>query len=124
MCVSQSVHRRLAALLTMRHQILRGRGAIGYMHLARELIDDTDNTCRWQALIVVGEFIKTQPDDIWLLIKQYGQSGDEDMRMGVACVLLEHLLEHHRSRFVGRAKRLASKSPKFKYTLDMCWPYN
>jgi len=84
------------------------------------MIDDSNNTCRWQALIVVGEFIKTHPDDVWPVIEQYGQHKDKDMRTGVACVLLEHLLEHHRRRFGRRAERLASKSPKFKYTLDMC----
>lgn len=70
------------------------------------------------------EFIETYPDDIWPIIKHYGHSDDEDMRAGVACILLEHLLEHHRRRFYRRAKRLASKSSKFKYTLDMCWPFN
>ncbi len=124
MCASRSAQRRLMALLTMRRQVYRDRGTIGYMHLARKMIDDSDNNCRWQALIVVGEFIETHPDDVWPLVEHYGQFGDEDMKAGVACVLLEHLLEHHRRRFRPRAERLASKSPKFKRVLDMCWPYN
>lgn len=57
MCASQSAIIRLTSLLTMRRQIEHGRGTIGYMRLGRKMIDDKDNTCRWQALIVVGEFI-------------------------------------------------------------------
>ncbi len=124
MCASHSANARLTGLLIMRRQIERGRCTIGYMRLAMQMIGDSDDTCRWQALIVVGEFIESHPDEVWSVIEEYGQSEDEDMRMGVACVLLEHLLEHHRRRFRRRAGRLASKSPEFKYTLDMCCPYN
>ena len=124
MCASSSAKRRLTALLAMRRQIGRGRRSTEYMRLARRMIDDSDNDCRWQALIVTGEFIETHPDDIWQVVEQYGQHEDEDMRAGVATVLLEDLLEHHRRRFGRRSNRLASVSPRFAETLNMCWRFD
>lgn len=67
-----------------------------YFDLARSLIDDCHNTCRWQAMIVIGEYIETDPARVWPIVEHYGQSDDEDMRAAVATVLLEHALGYHR----------------------------
>ena len=103
-----------------------GRGVLEEASLvrARSLIGHPDNDVRWQALIAVGEWLRTSPDDVWAVALEHGQSDDEDMRAGVATVLLEHLLEYHfatyfplvRERIEAGARRLAD-------TLRMCSPF-
>ena len=90
---------------------------------AERLIADRSNDCRWQALIVVGEFIEVDPHSVWKLIEQYGASSDEDMRGGVAFVLLEHLLEHHFAKYFPRVKRLAQANPLFGDAFRKCWQF-
>ena len=120
MAKNRSARRRLRALLIMRKQIAEGRDLKSYLRLARRMIDDPNNNCRWQALIVVGEFIEDHPDEIWTVVKRYATHEDSDMRMGVACVLLEHLLGHHWRRFHREARREAADSALFAETLGMC----
>ena len=95
---------RLRALWLMRRQIEERGLRAAYLKLARPLIADEDNDCRWQALIVVGEFIETQPEEVWRVVRKYGASPDEDMREAVACVLLEHLLEYHFKAYFPRVE--------------------
>jgi len=120
---SRSAPRRLLALLIMNVQSVARRKPKSYLRLARQMIEDSDNTCRWQALSVVAQFIEDRPDEVWEVVKEYGDHEDEDMRMGVACVVLEHLLEHHWSKHYRKAKRLAARSPLFADTLDTCWDF-
>jgi hypothetical protein len=94
-----------------------------YFDRARPMIADEDNDCRWQALIVVGEFIGDRPEQVWEVIQQHGVSDDEDMRDGVACVLLEHLVEHSFERFFPRVERLALANESFADTCLRCWKF-
>jgi hypothetical protein len=84
--------KHLLGLLLARTKIERGDLPGDYLALAQSLVADADNNCRWQALIVVGENIKSDPDAVWAVIERFGDSPDDDMRMGVACVLLEEPL--------------------------------
>ena len=87
---------RLFALIVMRRQMGNRSPVRGYLSLAKRLIEDTNNNCRWRALIVAGEFIGETPEVVWPIVLRYGSSGDEDMRSGVATILLEHLLDFER----------------------------
>jgi hypothetical protein len=87
--------RRLLALALIRREIARGAPATDYLPLARTLVEDPDNGCRWQALIVIGEALRTSPEDVWSVIRAHGGSQDSDLRTGVATVLLKHLLKEH-----------------------------
>ena len=118
---SRNADSRLRALFKMRGQ-LTTKPPQRYFSLAKGLLDDTDNDCRWQSLIVIGEYIHTRPLDVWPLIAKHGNSDDEDMRTAIATVLLEHLLENHFERFYSRVKREAIRSPMFADTLSRCWP--
>jgi hypothetical protein len=89
--------------------------------MARSLIADRSNKSRWQALIVVGEFVQVDPRRVWQVIKRYGVSPDDDMRSGVACILLEHLLEHHFAAYFPHVKRLALSNPLFGDAFLQCW---
>lgn len=119
---SRSADRRLEALVRMRHQIETGGRRPGYLAAARRLVTDGDNDCRWQALIVVGEFIDVDPVAVWQVVRRHGGSPDDDMRMGVATVLLEHLLERNRPRYERLVRReIAAGKSRFADTLASCW---
>jgi hypothetical protein len=102
----------------MRRQASR-RLLQSYSRLARPLVADADNDCRWQALIVLGEFVPSDPEAVWPVVLRYGDHSDPDMRSGVATVLLEHLLEHHFVRYWPRVRRMVRQSPtRFGDTLE------
>jgi len=90
--------RRLLALVRVRQQIERNGLRNGYFSLVEPLTFDPDSNCRWQATLVIGEFIETQPDKVWKVARELGRSAKADIRMAAATVLLEHLLEHYPSR--------------------------
>jgi hypothetical protein len=62
---------------------------------------------RWQAIIVVGEFIEDEPEAVWSFIVRWGASPNEDLRTAIATCLLEHLLEYHFDRFIVRVEQRA-----------------
>jgi hypothetical protein len=108
----------------MRDQIAGGKPPGDYLDLARPLIADPDNDCRWQALIVVGESVRTDPEAVWEVICEHGVSEDEDMRAGVATVLLEHLLECHFDAYFPRLKEQIEAGSRFLAdTLSRCWAF-
>ena len=116
---SRDADSRLRTLFRIREQI-DWKLLKGYFPLAKRLIGDPDNDCRWQALIIVGEFTRTHPEDVLKVILHHGNSDDGDMRMGVACVLLEHLLGHHFHDYFPRVRQEAIRSPLFAHTLSLC----
>lgn len=75
---------------------------------------------RWQAIIAVGEFIRTEPEPVWEFIERWGVNDCEDLRAAIATVLLEHLLEHHFDTFFLRVEELAMRDATFADTLSMC----
>ena len=124
MSESLDVNTRLRALFLIRKQIEFESASQDYFSLAQRLINDEDNNCRWQALIVIGEFIETEPERIWEVIREHGESPDEDMRNGVATILLEHLLEHHFNSYFPRLKnQIEGGSLLLGDTLSRCWAY-
>ena len=115
---------RLQALRLMREQIDAGIPASAFFAAARPLIDDPDNDCRWQAIIVVGESVEENPEDVWRVICEFGVSEDEDMRVAVATVLLEHLLEHYFAAYFPRIEeKIKEGAPLLKDTLSRCWAF-
>jgi len=90
--------KRLLALVRIRQQIERSGLRTGYFSLAEPLTLDPDSTCRWQATIVIGEFIETRPDKVWRVARELGQSTKPDIRMAASTLLLEHLLQYYPAR--------------------------
>ncbi len=86
------------------------------------LISHPDSDCRWQALIAVGGWIASDPELVWQVVLRHGATEEEDLRAGVGCVLLEHLLDE---RFDGYFPRLASLleegAPCLADTFTFCW---
>jgi hypothetical protein len=115
---------RLLGLVLMRQQLATGTGARSYLRLARPLVADRDNTCRWQALIVVAEFIAAEPEAVWRVVQRYGRVADADLRAGISSVLLEHLLDQHARRFIPRVRaELQRGNAAFADTVARCWSF-
>jgi hypothetical protein len=67
---SKSVRERLTALLRIRKQIEMSGLRRGYFSLVQPLTLDADSTCRWQATIIIGEFIEDDPERVWRAARQ------------------------------------------------------
>ena len=106
----------------MRRQSTQRHLLSSYYRLARLLVDDPDNNCRWQALIILGEFVASAPERVWPIVRRYGEHRDPDMRTAVATILLEHPLERHFAAYLPRVKRMVANSPsRFGDTLSRAW---
>lgn len=124
LCRSPEAPERLRALRQMRAEIDAGAPPERYLALARLLVADSDNDCRWQALIVVGEAVETSPEAVWGVAREHMESDDEDMQAGVATVLLEHLLEHHFDWTLGRLRHeIKGGSAALAGVLALCSPF-
>ena len=123
---SRSAHwrERLLALRTMRRQIDEGRSKLAFLRLASRLIHDKSNACRWQALIVVGEFVREYPDRVWSIFKRAAPFSDDDLRDGLAAVILEHLLEHHFESTLSQLRAcIREGDDTVADILSRCWPF-
>jgi hypothetical protein len=78
---------------------------------------------RWQAIIAVGEFIECEPEPVWEFIGAWGNHPQKDLRNAIACVLLEHLLEHHFATYFPRVEALAKQDPLFGDCFARCWAF-
>lgn len=115
---------RLAALARIRKQIHATGLQDGYFALAKPLTVDPDSTCRWQATIVVGEFIEKEPDRVWQVARQLGKSSKADIRTASSTVLLEHLLQYHTPRMASRfLAELDLGDLRFAKAVASCWNF-
>src|SRR5215471_16515338 len=80
MCRSSRADDRLFALVLRRRDCDAGNLDPEFRRLATGLLPDHNNDVRWQAAIVIGEFIDTAPDHVWDVIVKFGDSPDPDMR--------------------------------------------
>lgn len=84
-----------------------------------------DGECdpRWQAIIAIGAFVKTEPEAVWPFIVRWGSSNDGDLRDAVATCLLEDLLEFHFERFFPRIEDAAHANAMLADTFSRCWKF-
>jgi hypothetical protein len=109
------------ALVRIRRQIEATGQRKGYFDLATKVTQDRDRTCRWQATIVIGEFIEADPERVWRVAKTLATSPNADIRMAAATVLLEHLLEFHTAEMVPRFRAaLRSGDRRFASAVSFC----
>jgi hypothetical protein len=78
---------------------------------------------RWQAIIVIGEFVEKEPEAIWPFVLRWGSHEDEDLRAAVATLLLEHLLEYHFDLIFPRVELAARRNKWFGKTTTQCWKF-
>jgi hypothetical protein len=75
---------------------------------------------RWQAIIAVGRFVKSEPQAVWRFARRWGAHRDEDLRAAIGTCLLEHLLEYHFDALFPQVERRARTSKLFADTLKYC----
>lgn len=86
------------------------------------MIPDRSTYVRWQALLMLGQHAERHPDEIWPSVLKWGTVQNRDIRRGVACCILEHVLEHHFDPYFDRAlSHIACGHRRFAYTLAYCW---
>ncbi|MCZ6837108.1 MAG: hypothetical protein O7G85_15140 [Planctomycetota bacterium] len=106
LCCSDDSDTRILGLLLIRARIDAGELFSEYFEIARQRIEDPNNTCRWQSILVIEEFIESDPDAVWEVASQYGESDDEDMRVAIGVNLLETLFEHDFDTYFPRVSRI------------------
>jgi hypothetical protein len=110
---SHEVDEPLLALLLMRRECDAGHLNNEYMELATSLLSSDDNECRWQAAIVIAEFIDSSPDKVWDIIVRHADRDDPDLRTAVGTVLLDPLIQRHGAAFGPLVDQLAQRSGRF-----------
>ena len=78
---------------------------------------------RWQAIIKVGEYIETNPASVWRFILKWGSHTQDDLRMAIATILLEHLLEYHFDAYFSDVEKVALSDRLFADTFLSCWQF-
>ncbi len=87
-----------------------------------ELIPDRSHYVRWQSFIMLGDFIESHPEQVWPLVSKWGSDKNRDIRIGVACCILEHLLGCHFSEYFPKVKEIIDTgNRRFAYTFTCCW---
>ena len=113
--------RRLALALMQREIYERDVPAFHFFPLARRLVGDPDNICRWQALFVVSECDDTHLAAVLEVCAEHADSADADMRAGIACVVLEHVLDRHFDEALPWLREQArGASANFEETIRLC----
>lgn len=122
MCRSNEADRRLLGLLLIARQIAEDGPRESYLDCATALVTDSDDSCRWQALELVGSFAGDRPQAVWEVLRHHGSSADPALRAAVATGLLEHLLEHHYDAYFPLLREEVERgNARLADTLLRCW---
>ena len=81
---------------------------------------DGEEDLRWRAIIAVGEFIQTNPDEVWDFVARWGGHKDDDLRSAIATCILEHLLEYHFALIFPRVEKAVKQSRLFADMFCCC----
>ncbi len=90
------------------------------LKMADRLIPDRNNNLRWRALVLAGWYIDEFPSKVWPFVVKYGAVPNKDIRMGVACCLLEHVLQYHYDTYLPETEKLLFTDKNHIYTLRSC----
>jgi hypothetical protein len=77
---------------------------------------------RWQAIMVVGDYIEREPEAVWGFICRWGGHPQENLRDAIATCLLEHLLQYHFAVYFPQVEERAMAEPLFGDMFLRCWP--
>jgi hypothetical protein len=84
---------------------------------------DGETDVRWQAIIAIGEYIESNPEEVWQFAAKWGRIADRDLQNAVATCLLEHLLEHHFDLLFPHVQSLAKSDRDFANAFLGCWKF-
>ena len=123
LCSSSSSVQRLSGILAMRNQRLGGRPKT-YLKIAESLLLDRSDKCRWQASIVVGDFIDSDPEAVWSVVDRFIRRGETRGSDALSLCVVEHLLEQDFQRYFPRLKALWHDGHDLaKELLEYCWAF-
>jgi len=71
----------------------------------------------------IADYIETNPEEVWQFVLDWGGHEQEDLRDAVACVLLEHLLEHHFDMIFPRVEKAVRQDRLFADMFCRCWKF-
>lgn len=89
--------------------------------LPGEVAPDGQEDPRWQAIMLIEDFVEDEPEAILPFVLKWGVHEVEDIRWAIACLLLEHLLEFHFELIFPRVQKAAIANPLFADTFLKSW---
>ncbi len=89
---------------------------------------DRHEDVRWRALTLLGDYTDPcglqAPQKLWPVVERLGASRSAGLRSGVACCVLEHLLEHHFDEYYPRVReKIEAGDRKMLEMLATCHPF-
>jgi len=89
--------------------------------LPGKVAPDGQEDPRWQAIILIEDFVKDEPEAILPFVLKWGIHEQEDLRWAIACLLLEHLLEFHFELIFPRVHEATMANRLFADTFLKSW---
>jgi hypothetical protein len=68
----------------------------------------------------IADHIEEEPEQVWDFVARWGGHAQDDLRMAIACCLLEHLLEYHFELIIPRVAARVVKDRLFANTFSSC----
>jgi hypothetical protein len=78
---------------------------------------------RWEAILEVGQYVESNPEEVWQFIHAWGGHSQEDIRDAIACVLLEHALEFHFDLIFPQVEAAVESDLLFSDMFCRCWKF-
>ncbi len=92
------------------------------LDLAEVLVLDPAPNVRWRILVAIEDFAERCPERIWPFVVKWGSVLNRDIRQGVACCILEHILEFHWDEYFAESRAVIDRGNiRFAYALSFCW---
>jgi hypothetical protein len=89
--------------------------------LPGEVAPDGEEDPRWQAIMLIEEFVEAEPEAILPFVLKWGSHEQEDLRTAIAVLLVEHLLEFHFDLVFPRIEKASLESTLFADTFLRAW---
>ena len=89
--------------------------------LPGEVAPDRQEDPRWQAIMLIEDFVEDEPEAILPFVLKWGVNESEDLRSAIACLLLENLLKFHFELIFPRVQEAAIANPLFADTFLKSW---
>lgn len=123
LCSSARSDQRLRGLAAMRNQLLDGSPKC-YLKIAEPLLLDRSDRCRWQASIVVGDFLGSDPEAVWGVVDRFVRHGKTRGCDALGVAVVEHLLAQDFSRYFSRLKVLWHDGhDTARELIEYCWAF-
>ena len=89
--------------------------------LPGEVAPEAERDPRWQAIMLIEDFVETEPEAILSFVLKWGRHEQEDLRTAIAVLLVEHLLEFHFQLIFPHIEKAALGNCLFADTFLRAW---